>query len=282
MENDVISFLRCPVCGANLERRGGSLYCLNEGTEKKHCFDLSASGYSDLSGRNGGAGDPKSAVSDRTAFLNAGYYAPLADEIVRLADKYIPREGLIVDEGCGEGYYSERLTASRPEGFLIGVDLSKYAADRASRRRRADGRDNSFYAVASIFNLPIADGCANGALCMFSPVSEAETLRVLTKDGVYIVGSAGEKHLYGLKKALYDDVYLNDPRADLPVGMTLAEKTKISYSVTIENNADICRLFGMTPYRFRTPASAYEKLTELEILTTVIEVEFRVYKGKQK
>lgn len=278
MSDKIYSYLRCPICGSPLQKQGGSLYCRKEGSKRPHCFDLAASGYVDLSGRHGGAGDPKAAVADRTAFLNAGYYAPLAEKILELADKYIPRDGLVLDEGCGEGYYSEKLAASRPEGYIVGIDLSKHAADRASRRRRATGGTNSFYAVSSIFSLPLMDGCADGALCMFSPVAESETIRVLKHGGVLIVGSAGENHLYGLKKALYDEVYLNDPRADLPADMELAEQTKVAYTVTIENNEDITRLFGMTPYRFRTPAEAYERLTSLRTLNTEVEVEFRVYK----
>ena len=278
MNERLFGALRCPICGTPVERRGGSLFCLG-GSQggKTHCFDLSASGYCDLSGRSGGGGDPKAAVSDRTAFLDAGYYQPLADKLTELAVRYSAPDGLIVDEGCGEGYYSERIAAALPEGAVIGADLSKFAVDRASRRRNAAGRDNSFYPVASIFSLPLADGRASGAVCMFAPAAEAETCRVLAPGGAFIIGSAGPRHLLGLKSAVYDDVYLNEPRADLPTGMTLAEKCTVAYEARITDRENIRRLFGMTPYRFRTPAAAYERLMNLDTLVTGIEVEFAVY-----
>lgn len=276
ISDDLLAFLRCPKCGAPLRRAGGSLLC-GRTDGKAHCFDLSASGYCDLSGRQGGSGDPKSAVSDRTAFLDGGWYQPLAGTITGLARTYAAPDGLFVDEGCGEGYYSEQLAEDRPSGFLFGADLSKFAVDRASRRRNAAGRDNSFYAVASVFELPLADGCAAGALCMFSPVAEAENLRVLRPGGILIVGSAGPRHLLGLKEAVYEQVYLNEARADLPAGMELLEARTVAYEVEITNHEDVRRLFGMTPYRFRTPASAYERLEALSGVKTGVEVEFRVY-----
>ena len=286
MKTEILSCLRCPICRRELEEKNGSLVCRgneeNSGKKHVHCFDLSSSGYCDLSYRSGGSGDPKSAVTDRTAFLERGYYAPLADELIRLTEKYVRPDGFVVDEGCGEGYYSEKIAESRPEGILFGADLSKFAADKASRRRRNSGRDNSFYAVASIFTLPLKDNCADGALCMFSPVAEEENLRVLRPGGYLIVGSAGSDHLFGLKKAVYDVPYLNDPRADLPVKMKLADATRIRYNITVDNNADILRLFGMTPYRFRTPAAAYERLKALDSVSTEIDVEFRVYQTPDK
>ena len=286
MNTEILSYLRCPVCRAGLEEKNGSLVCRgdgdNAGKSRNHCFDLSASGYCDLSYRCGGAGDPKSAVSDRTAFLDRGYYAPLAEEIIRLSDKYLRPDGLVVDEGCGEGYYSEQLAASRPEGVLVGADLSKFAVDKASKRRKSAGRENSFYAVASIFGLPLKDHCAEGALCMFSPVAEEENLRILRPGGFLIVGSAGTDHLFGLKKAVYDEPYLNDPRADLPEKMIFVEAARVRYDVTVDNNEDITRLFGMTPYRFRTPAAAYERLKKLNFVKTEIDVEFRIYQTPER
>lgn len=270
-------FLRCPVCGGGLFREGKSLYCHPREGGRVHCFDLSASGYADLSHRRGGGGDPRDAVADRTAFLDAGYYAPLADRICELADRYIPRGGLIIDAGCGEGYYPERLAARRTADFVFGADLSRSAVDHASRRRRARGGDNSFYAVASLFSLPVADGSASGVLCMFSPVAEKEILRVLAPGGVLIVGSAGAGHLMGLKRAVYSTVYDNETRADLPVGMCPAECIRVTYNIRLESKADIMRLFGMTPYRFRTSADDLARLESIGTLETAVDVEFRVY-----
>lgn len=271
-------FLICPICGSPLQRVEKSFLCTPQGCAKRHCFDISSSGYADLSYRNGGSGDPKDAVVDRTAFLDKGYYQPLSDEINRLCARHLPENFLLVDSGCGEGYYSERVAASFETCFVFGADLSKHAVHRASVRRNMRGGSNSFYCVASIFSLPICNHVADCVLSMFAPVAEEESSRILKDGGVLIIGAAGERHLYELKDAIYDEVHLNDARVDLPSSMTLIEKTNVSYISSIDNAEDIRRLFGMTPYRFRTSEKSLNLLKELDSLAVEISVDFYVYK----
>jgi hypothetical protein len=71
---------------------------------------------------------------------------------------------------------------------------------------------------------------------------------------------------------------MNEERADLPDSMTLVEKTNVSYHININNNNDIQRLFGMTPYKFRTSARSIELLNALDTLETEINVDFYVYR----
>lgn len=270
--------LVCPICGSQLQRAEKSFLCLPEDGGKRHCFDISSSGYADLSYRNGGSGDPKDAVNDRTAFLDKGYYQPLSDEINRLCALHLPNDFLLVDAGCGEGYYSERIAAAFSDAFVFGADLSKHAVHRASVRRNMRGGTNSFFCVASIFSLPIRDQVADCVLSMFAPVSEDELRRVTKDGGLLIIGAAGERHLYELKEAIYDEVRLNDSREDFPSVMTLIDKTNVSYKAHINNAEDINRLFGMTPYRFRTSKKSFDLLNELETLEVEINVDFYVYK----
>ena len=61
-------------------------------------------------------------------------------------------------------------------------------------------------------------------------------------------------------------------------GMTLVEKTNVSYHIQIDNKEDILRLFGMTPYKFRSSASSIELLNALDSLDTEVNVDFFVYK----
>jgi hypothetical protein len=52
----------------------------------------------------------------------------------------------------------------------------------------------------------------------------------------------------------------------------------VRYEIAIDGNRDIMRLFGMTPYRFRTSAEAFARLEALEHLDTEVDVEFFVYR----
>lgn len=270
-------FLICPICGSPLAKEGNSFLCTSSETKKRHCFDISSAKYADLSYRSGGSGDPKDAVTDRTAFLDKGYYLPLSQEINAICRKFLTNDFFLIDAGCGEGYYSERIAADFPESFVFGADLSKHAVHRASVRRNVRGGKNSFYAVSSIFSLPVAANTADCILSMFAPVAEEEIFRVLKDKGYLIIGAAGRDHLYDLKQAIYDEVHLNDERADLPQNMTFVDKFNVSYKATIDNNEDIMRLFGMTPYRFRTSEKSMCLLRKLHSLDVEVNVDFYVY-----
>ncbi len=267
----------CPICGSSFEKSSHSYICKAYGG-KRHCFDISSSGYSDLSYRSGGSGDPKDAVKDRTLFLDRGHYFPLSCEINRICSENLVPEFLLIDAGCGEGYYSENIASAFDNAYVFGVDLSKHAVHHASVRRNIRKGCNSFYAVSSIFSLPVADNSADCVLSMFAPIAEEEFLRVLKPGGILIIGAAGRNHLYDLKKAIYDDVHLNDERADLPKSMIPVCNTSINYRMLLDNSEDIMRLFGMTPYKFRTSESSYDKLRLLTRLDTEAEVNFHVYK----
>ena len=270
-------FLICPICGSRLEKNGNSFLCTSTETKKKHCFDISSAKYADLSYRSGGSGDPKDAVTDRTAFLDKGYYAPLSSQLNVICTERLTKDFFLIDAGCGEGYYSERIAADFPDSYVFGADLSKHAVRRASVRRNIRGGTNSFYAVSSIFSLPVAPHTSDCVLSMFAPVAEDEILRVLKDDGILIIGAAGERHLYDLKSAIYQEVHLNDERADLPQKMKLIDKKNVTYRAFIDSNEDVMCLFGMTPYRFRTSEESFLRLKALDSLDVEINVDFYVY-----
>lgn len=270
-------FLICPICGKKLELQGRSLLCAGDEKGKRHCFDLSSSGYCDLSYRNGGGGDPKDAVTDRTAFLDKGYYSPLSHKINELCRTYLDDEFLLIDAGCGEGYYSEKVASDFASSFVFGADLSKHAVHRASVRRNMRAGKNSFYSVSSIFRLPVCDGAADCVLSMFAPISEEEIVRVLKPGGILIIGAAASEHLLELKSSIYESVTLNEARADLPKAMHLLDKQNVNFFMELDCRDDIQRLFGMTPYRFRTSQSSMQLLDELESLRVQADVDFYIF-----
>lgn len=95
--------LTCPVCGGALHREERSLRC-----GAGHCYDLARQGYVNLLRTNRSKdkrhGDDKRMVAARTAFLDAGYYAPLRDAIAAAATEYTTGDAGVLDAGCGEGY----------------------------------------------------------------------------------------------------------------------------------------------------------------------------------
>ena len=275
--NKIVKYLICPCCGADMTVSDDekSLFC--KGT-KKHCFDFSAKGYVNLAGSRGITGDAKSAVQSRSDFLNKGYYEPIADTLVKILHKY-KLGGLVVDAGCGEGYYTQKIFEGGYE--ILGLDLSKFGVHATASRLKCNLNDGSFACVSSIFEMPLRNGSVDAVVSIFAPCAEDEISRVLADDGIMIVVSAGKEHLMGLKKAVYESAYENDDRADMPKGMVLLEQSSLRYSVTIKSNKDILNLFSMTPYYWRTSMSDCEKLRGIDSLDTDIDIKFSVYKKEQ-
>jgi 23S rRNA (guanine745-N1)-methyltransferase len=270
--------LKCSVCGESLAASENKKSLLCEG-ERRHCFDILAKGYVNMALGHSGGGDGKDAVRSRTAFLNKGFYRPFADEICRILSKYVTRGGVIVDAGCGEGYYTS--LASEICGLrAIGFDLSKSAVEGAAKSASSRGLDNVAYGVAGIFSMPLKDECADAVMNLFAPCAEEEFCRVLKRDGILLVAGAGKDHLFGFKSAIYDTPYKNELREDLPTNMEKLESVKVRFDITLDSYEDKMNLFAMTPYYYRTSKEDAEKLKSDAPIVTEVEFDIDIYRKR--
>jgi len=259
--------LKCPVCGAVLTLSGRSYRC-----EKGHCYDKAKQNYVNLLMSNKSSskrhGDDKLMVRARTDFLEKGYYLHLRDEICRLAVESCEREHVdFIDAGCGEGWYTcavkAALEAAGKTCSVLGVDISKEAL-MAAGRRDADAE----WAVASVNSLPVPDCSCDLVLNVFAPTDDGEYRRILRPGGIVIKAMPLETHLFGLKKAVYDEPYLNGPADYAPEGFERVCRSEVRRMLRIENNGDIQNLFMMTPYYYKTGREDQEKLAKLDYLET--------------
>ena len=266
--------LSCPLCHSDMSVQGTSLVCSGA---RKHCFDFASGGYVNLcSPRQSGGGDSKQAVRARTEFLNKQYYRPVAEALALLVREFAPSDKPVLDAGCGEGYYTCEIANA---GYsVIGVDLSKFATDAAAKRATRDGLDNAFFATASVFELPVKDSSIGAITSIFAPCAAEHFATKLADDGCLIVAAAGEDHLLGLKKVIYDDVHTNTERADMPAHMIKVAEKRVRYTVDVIGNANVQSLFAMTPYYWRTSPDDAKKLESLEALTTEVDVVLSIYK----
>ncbi len=262
-----MNILVCPFCKASLIREGGSYYCSGG---RRHCFDIAKSGYVTLTRASGTSGDDRAMVRARTAFLDKGYYKPFADAISEL----VKGKEIVVDAGCGEGYYSNRIASDGSS--VYGFDLSKYACDHGAKTAKTE-KTNAFFGVASIFELPLADGCADAAVNLFAPVAEKEFARILKPKGILVIGAAGKRHLYELKAAVYNSPYENEGRRDLPSGFSEVGRKNVTYKFKCDGE-DLKPLFMMTPYAFKTSASDVQKLDFIKELDITADFDIFIYK----
>lgn len=270
----------CPVCGSPLAREESSYKC-----GKGHCFDISSKGYVNLllSNRMNAKlpGDNKMMVNARAEFLSKGYYSHLAKAVSGAVSEHF-HGGVILDAGCGEGYYTEDIYKTISEnsyGFkLLAIDISKFACAHTARRFKGDGRCET--AAASIFHLPIGDSSADTVVTMFAPMCREEFARVIKSRGYLIMAIPGEKHLLSLKAAVYDDPYPNRTDSYELEDFEFLESRKVSRKIFIDDPADIQSLFSMTPYYYKTSPEGHRRLEALTTLETDADFEVLIYKRK--
>ncbi len=269
--------LVCPKCKNVLKKNGNSIVC-----ENKHTYDIAKQGYVNLVlGSKGGSGDDKEMCRSRHEFHSGDYYNCLSRKIAEICMQN--NTCSVVDAGCGEGYYLRKIrdfyeSVGRTLSSMCGIDLAKEAVSIGAKCEKILPDEKRVeYAVAGIFDMPLADECADCVLSVFAPVPELEAHRVLKSGGIMIVVSPGEKHLEGLKKAVYCNVYDNEVQEKSYTGFELSETYIAEDTIKVEGE-NIKNLFHMTPYYWKTSESDAEKLSKISCLSTKIEFLIRIYK----
>lgn len=274
----------CPSCQSILALNHNVWRC-----ENNHSFDLAKEGYVNLllaQNKNSKApGDNKQMVTGRRAFLESGFYQPLAQTITGMFKLHLsPSEHEkninIFDAGCGEGYYLNWLAehlklVAAANGKLpvhySGVDISKFAILKAAKQYK-----NQDYAVASTFHLPVPSASQDGVLQIFAPSSESEIQRVLKDQGIWILVNPASEHLQQFKYALYDSPTQHQAKTLEPEGFVLKQQFNLNFELELADQDQVENLLMMTPYYW----SATEEKRQ-QLITYVREVtadfDIRVY-----
>ena len=249
--------LLCPLCGGLLENRERAMLCPNG-----HSFDIARQGYVNLlpvqHKRSLQPGDTREQVLARRAFLEGGYYRPIAQALCRMAES---AKGPILDVGCGEGYYSAQL-AEAMEGELVGLDISKEAVRYAAGRYK-----NARWLCASAARLPVKDGSVGLLTSLFAITLPEEFRRVLRPDGCFIQVLAAEDHLLALKSLIYGEL-THKEKNTVPVlpGFILEESRPVRFSFTVEAE-QVKNLLYMTPHVYRITREGAARLEATKSLT---------------
>lgn len=264
----------CPKCSLPLTvSESGAAVC-----PARHTYDRSREGYYNLLLSSGGKshGDNREMVEARRTFLDTGAYFPLAKRLSELVAERVSDDCTLLDVGSGEGYYTTKMfEAARAAGkqlYVMGFDISKDAVRWAAKKN-----SSITYAVATAYSMPVADESVDIVTNVFSPLAIDETKRVLKRGGSFIMTIPDECHLMGLKRELYATPYKNElADTDIP-GMKLIRQERVAYSLALDTPEKIRSLFMMTPYAYRTPREARDRLFSLEKLETEIEFIILIY-----
>ena len=265
--------LRCPKCQQPLLKENNRYLC-----ENNHSYDIAREGYVNLllvnqkHSRN--PGDSDDSLRARKAFLEKGYYQPLAEDLASIVGKLFEDGSTFLDAGCGTGYYLEHLINHADR------DINYYAVDIAKKGVAMTAKKNKKATcfVGSVFHLPFSNESLDGLMSVFTPYSGDEFRRIVRKGGYVIAVTPGRDHLYQLKKIVYDEVYLNEEEGyDLP-GFTLVDRHNVKYEKTLESCQDIETLWRMTPYYHTTYSGNNDRLKNYDSIDTVIDFLVSVYR----
>ena len=271
-----MSLFLCPVCGEPLSG-GEKTYRCPQG----HSYDRSSTGYVYLLPVNQkhsqAPGDDPQMAAARRAFLSAGYYRPLLDALCQLSGENTGPSPVVLDAGCGEGYYTAGVYRALAEAGksprMAGTDISKFILRSAPRREPAVE-----FAVASSYRLPLADGSADLLLDCFSPLALAEFRRVLRPGGVFLYVVPAAFHLWELKQALYDIPYPNEEKETPYEGFSYEKIVPVEDTITLRSQEEILNLFRMTPYFWKSSRESAARLAGLDTLTTRISFRIHVFR----
>lgn len=265
---------QCPLCNTSLSLTSNCWVCL-----ANHSFDVAKEGYVNLlpaQNKNSRApGDNKEMIKARRAFLNQGFFSPLAEIVTNTisdAVANLPFDSLIrvLDCGCGEGYYTSRLKKHGPQNVSIyGLDISKPAVLLASKSYK-----DIQFTVASAFSIPLPDESLHIALQIFSPSADTHLHQKLRKNGALIRVTPGEKHLKELRDSIYESTNEHIIRPPDEALFTLKERQNCAFTIKLKSQSDIENLLKMTPHFWK--ASIDRKKTLLALNSMQLSADFIV------
>ena len=258
----------CPICQENLTLVESSLKCNN-----RHSFDLAKFGYVNLAPQiKQSANYDKENFQNRQQILEAGFYQAILDAVSDLLASSKTTK-IILDIGCGEGFYSRKLQERHPDKTLYAFDISKDSVQIAANSE-PNWAVNWF--VGDLARLPIKDASMDILLDIFSPANYGEFRRVLSKDGILIKVIPTENHLKEIRQKVQDQLtnkdYSNqDIKNHFQEHFTILSSQTVSLTKPITAD-QLQALLSMTPLLFHVDQTKidWSQLTEITIEAEIL------------
>jgi len=274
--------LACPVCGAALTVGVTDAACRNG-----HTFDRARSGYLNLllshQKQSAEPGDSPDMMHSRRAFLQAGFYDPIAEAAsATMTESLTGRtDPHVADLGCGEGFFTARVhravaTSVSAAATCYGVDISRPGIKMATTYDR--GID---WVVASLHRSPFLARSLDAALSMFAPIDAADVRRVLRDDGVLVTVTPGPDHLDSLRGLIYASVQAHPHMPALMADDTLFERiasTRVRYPIVVDAPQQIMNLLVMTPFYWNISRATRGRVEALSSLALTVDAYVSVFR----
>lgn len=258
----------CPLCQENLTLVDTSLKCRNH-----HSFDLAKFGYVNLVPQvKQSTSYDKENFKNRQQILEAGFYQVILDSLSDLlaAEK---TSKIVLDVGCGEGYYSRKLQEAHPKKTFYAFDISKDSVQIAAKSE-PNWAVNWF--VGDLAHLPIQSASIDILLDIFSPANYGEFRRVLTENGILIKIIPTENHLKEIRQKVQEQLTKKDYS-----NQDIKEHFQEHFSIQSRQIASLAKpitaeqrqaLLSMTPLLFHVDHTKidWSQLTEITIEAEIL------------
>lgn len=267
----------CPICAQPLQQQEKSFCC-----DKRHQFDQAKEGYVNLlpvqkkSSKN--PGDNKEMMQARREFLDQGFYQPLSDRVNQIAQNALGELTTphILDLGCGEGYYTNRLANSlnSVKYQCYGLDISKSAIRYAAKRYK-----NIRFCVASAYDTPFADASLDLITRIYAPSQNSELKRLIKPGGHLLTVTPASNHLFELKQKIYQNPEKHSMTPELIEGFELIRQERLTEMLCLSDATDCRNLLEMTPFAWKMSDEQKAELCST-VLKLTLDFNINLYKRR--
>ncbi|QBL09827.1 23S rRNA (guanine(745)-N(1))-methyltransferase [Rheinheimera sp. D18] len=251
----------CPLCQTPLLLNLKQYQCTNN-----HSFDIAKEGYVNLlpvqQKNSKDPGDNKDMMQARRTFLQAGWYEPLAKAVADILAGINPR--LLLDLGCGEGYYTGQIETALTKSQVYGVDISKTAVKWAAK-----AYPNINFSVASAYQLPFAEQSFDAVVRIYAPSKAEELARVIKPEGHLLTVVPGPRHLIEMKQAVYANVQLHSDAIAPITGFTHLKRERLQFQLQFKHADDVLALIQMVPLAWKFTAEQKQQFADTVPLISV-------------
>jgi SAM-dependent methyltransferase len=283
--NSFLASLACPVCGSQFTLQQTALLCA-----KSHAFDIAREGYVNLL-RKKLPGDTKEMLLARRSFFDQSYYQPVSDTINTLVATYAPPESSsnvhILDAGCGEGYYLDRLRTYLTGGpgweqpLCLGIDISKDGIRLAAKRY-----SESLFLVANLKErLVLQDATIQVMLNIFAPRNTEEYARVLAPGAMMLVVIPGPAHLHQIRASMHllniEENKQQNIVEQFSAHFLLLTTRTITYTLCL-HQPEIAWLVMMTPNYWHLSTESRAAIEQLKEVVVTVEITLLVFRRQNE
>ncbi|MBF0713153.1 methyltransferase domain-containing protein [Gemella sp. GH3] len=249
----------CPKCYNDMYIENNSLKC-----SLNHTYDFSKKGYVHLINNYKSSKYDYKLFEARDFIFYKNFYNHIYLEIVKILSGH--NFDILVDVGCGEGYYIRNLKEYFGYKYFFGIDNSKDAIEFAVKKDKKNP-----YMLANLSNLPFASNSVDVVLNILTPANYKEFTRIIKKGGLLIKIIPTKNYLREIREKFYEQEYSNDDTLILlEKNCQILSRNTITKTFTI-NEEEAKNFLEMTPLTFSKNIKL-EDINSLQKITVELEI----------